>query len=63
MKIKPFAGKSTRTKIFTVISLVAILLLFALNLWMNKFGVYGNAYIDMTPEGLYTLTPEMPWLT
>ena len=59
MKIKPFAGKSTRTKIFTVISLVAILLLIVLNLWINKFGIYGNAYIDMTPEGLYTLTPEM----
>ena len=59
MKMKPFAGKSTRTKIFTVISLVVILLLFALNLWVTSFGIYGNAYIDMTPEGLYTLTPEM----
>lgn len=59
MKNKPFAGKSTRTKIFTVISLVAILLLLVLNLWITKFGIFGNFYIDMTDEGLYTLTPEM----
>ncbi len=59
MKNKPFASKSTRTKIFTVISLVSILLLLALNIWVTKFGIFGNAYIDMTEEGLYTLTPEM----
>lgn len=59
MKNNPFAGKSTRTKVFTVISIVAILLVLALNLWVNKFGIYGNAYIDMTEEGLYTLTDKM----
>lgn len=59
MKNNPFAGKSTRTKIFTVISVVAILLLLVLNIWLAKFGIFGNAYIDLTPEGLYTMTPEM----
>lgn len=59
MKNNPFVGKSTRTKIFTVISVVAILLLLVLNIWLAKFGIFGNAYIDLTPEGLYTLTPEM----
>ncbi len=59
MKNNPFAGKSTRTKIFAVISVVAILLLMVLNIWLAKFTLFGNAYIDLTPEGLYTLSPEM----
>lgn len=59
MKNNPFAGKSSRTKIFTVVSIVAIVLLFLLNVLINSFGIFGNFYIDMTPEGLYTLTPKM----
>lgn len=59
MKAKLFAGKSTRTKTFTVITAVAILLIIALNLFLTSFSIYGTAFIDMTPEGLYTLRPEM----
>ena len=59
MKNNPFAGKTTRTKIFTVISVVSIVLLFFLNVLVNSFGIFGNAYIDLTPEGLYTLTSKM----
>ncbi len=59
MRNNPFTGKSTRTKIFTVITVSAIILLIALNLFLTSFGIFGNAYIDLTPEGLYTLTPEM----
>ena len=59
MKNKLFAGKSTRTKIFTVITAVAIVLLLALNIFITSFGIFGNAYIDLTPEGLYTLRPIM----
>ena len=59
MKNNPFTGQSTRTKIFTVISIVAIILVMVLNIWLAKFITFGNAYIDMTPEGLYTLSPEM----
>ena len=59
MNKNPFAGKSTRTKIFTVISIVAILLVMVLNIWLSKYIVFGNAYVDLTPEGLYTLTSEM----
>ena len=59
MKINPFAGKSSRTKIFTVITVLAIVLLFGLNLLITSFGIYGTAYIDMTPEGLYTVRPVM----
>lgn len=59
MKNNPFAGKSTRTKIFTVITVFAILVVFALNLWLSKYIVFGGAYIDLTSEGLYSLSPEM----
>ena len=59
MKNNPFTGQSTRTKIFTVISIVAIITVLVLNIWLAKFITFGNAYIDMTPEGLYTLSPEM----
>ena len=59
MKNNPFAGKSSRTKIFTVISIVCIVLLLLLNVLVNSFGIFGNFYIDMTPEGLYTLTSKM----
>lgn len=59
MKNNLFKGKSTRTKIFTVITLLGIVLLLLLNLFVYYFGVFDNAYIDMTPEGLYTLRPVM----
>ena len=38
---------------------MAILLLLLLNLFLNYFVVYDTAYIDMTPEGLYTLRDVM----
>lgn len=59
MKNNSLAGKSTRTKIFTVITVVAILLLALLNIFVSSFGIYANAYIDLTPEGLYTLRDAM----
>ncbi len=59
MKNKLFAGKSTRTKIYTVITAVAVLLILALNIFAMSFTIYGNAYVDLTPEGLYTLRDIM----
>ncbi len=59
MKNNPFTGKSTRTKIFTVISVIAIVLLLLLNMFLTSFTIYGNGYIDLTPEGLYTLRDVM----
>lgn len=59
MKNKSPAGKSTRTKIFTAITASAVVLLLGLNLFVSLFGVYANAYIDLTPEGLYTLRDIM----
>ena len=59
MKNKPLASKNARTKIFTVITVASLILLIALNLFVTSFGIFGNAYIDLTPEGLYTLRDEM----
>ncbi len=59
MKIKQFirgrAGKST----LTVLTAVAVALLIGLNLLITYFGVPGLLYVDMTPETLYTVSPEM----
>ena len=59
MNNKLLSGKSTRTKIFTVITVAVIVLLLALNLFLNYFSIFDNGYIDMTPEGLYTLRDVM----
>ena len=59
MKNKSPAGKSTRAKIFTIITASAVVLLLGLNLLVSLFGIYANAYIDLTPEGLYTLRDIM----
>ena len=59
MKINPFAGKSTRTKAFTVITSLIIVTVVFLSLFLTNYVIYGNAYIDLTPEGLYTLRDVM----
>ena len=59
MMKNPFAGKSSRTKIFTIITVAVIVALLALNLFVTSYAIFGNAYIDLTPEGLYTLRPIM----
>lgn len=59
MKNKPLVSRDARTKIFTVITVASLILLIALNLFVTSFGIFGNAYIDLTPEGLYTLRDEM----
>ena len=59
MKNNLFSGKSSRTKIFTVITAVLIILLLLLNVGITYFGIHNTAYVDMTPEGLYTLRPIM----
>ena len=59
MANKLFSGKSSRTKIFTVISVVAIILILVMNLVITSFGIFGNFYIDLTPEGLYTVRDVM----
>ena len=52
-------GKSTRTRIFTVITLVIIVLAIALNLVLGCFGLHKTLFMDLTYEGFYTLTDTM----
>ena len=59
MKSRLFKGKSTRTKIFTAITLLTILVFIALNLLLYYFGIHKTIFLDMTPEGLYTLSDLM----
>ncbi len=54
-----FKGKSTRTKIFAVITVVILLLAIGLNLVLNYVGQKNTLFIDMTYEGFYTLTDKM----
>jgi hypothetical protein len=54
-----FSGKSKRTKIMTVISCASIVVLLGLNLLLSYFGLQKAIYLDMTPEGLYTLSDAM----
>ena len=59
MKINLLKGKSTRTKTYAVITLVATVLLILLNLLVRYLGIYRNVYLDMTPERLYTVSERM----
>ncbi|MBO7304080.1 MAG: Gldg family protein [Clostridia bacterium] len=59
MKVGFLKGTSKRTKIFTLISVVSITLLLALNFLLSYFSISGPLYLDMTPEGLYSLSAEM----
>lgn len=57
--MKIIKGKSKRTVIFSVITVLAVLLLLAANMLMTYFGLNKAMYVDLTPEGLYTLTDAM----
>ena len=52
-------GKSTRTKIFTVITVLIVVLAIALTLVLNYVGMKNTLFLDLTHEGLYTLTDTM----
>ena len=55
----PFAGKSVRTKTFAVITLLVIVLLLSLNLLAYSMGIFDTVFLDLTPEGLYTVRDVM----
>lgn len=59
MKGNLFKGKSRRTKLFTVITLASIVILLGLNLVLTYFGQQKTIFLDLTPEGLYTLSDAM----
>ena len=44
---------------FTAITVVMIAAVIALNLILTHFGLYNTVFLDMTPEGLYTLSDAM----
>ena len=52
-------GKSTRTKIFTVITVLIIVIATALTLVLNYVGMQNTLFLDLTYEGLYTVTDAM----
>lgn len=54
-----FKGRSKKTGIFTAISVLAIAVILVLNLILTHFGHYNTIFLDMTPEGLYTLSDAM----
>ena len=54
-----FKSGKTRTKIFALISVTGVILLILLNLLATYFGLHGTVFVDMTPEGLYTITERL----
>ena len=59
MKKSIFKGKSTRTKIYTVITVIGILLLLGLNFGLTYIGQRQLIMADLTYEGFYTLSDKM----
>ncbi len=57
--MKNFTGKSKRTVVFSIITVAVIVVLLALNLLISYFSLPATMYMDMTPEGLFTLTDAM----
>lgn len=51
--------KSRRTVIFGIITAAVMIILIVANFLMTYFGLYENAYIDLTPEELYTVSDAM----
>lgn len=54
-----FKSGKTRTKIFAAISVAAVIAIFALNLLATYFGLHKTVFVDMTPEGFYTVTDRL----
>ncbi len=59
MKANLFKGKSQRTKLFTVITIASVVVILVLNLLLAYFGQQKTIFLDMTPEGLYSLSDAM----
>ncbi|MBO5945451.1 MAG: Gldg family protein [Clostridia bacterium] len=52
-------GKSKRSLIFYAITAALVLILLCANILFTYFGAIYSSYIDLTDEGLYTLTDKM----
>lgn len=51
--------KSLRTTLFSALTAVIIVLVLGFNLISNYFSIQKGLYVDLTPEGLYSLTDAM----
>lgn len=54
-----FKNRKQRGKVFALITLFGIVGLFLLNVLMKHLGLYGSVYVDMTSEGLYSVSSAM----
>ena len=54
-----FKNRKQRGKIFALITLFGIVGLFLFNILMKHLGLYGSVYVDMTAEGLYSVSSAM----
>ena len=52
------SGK-TRTKMFALISVSGVIIIFLLNLLATYVGLHKTVFVDMTPEELYTVTDRL----
>ena len=52
-------GKSKRSLVFYAITAALVLILLCANILFTYFGAIYSSYIDLTDEGLYTLTDKM----
>ena len=59
MKIKQFIRGRAGKGALSALTVIAIAVLLVLNLLLTYFGGIGLMYVDMTPEELYTVSPEM----
>lgn len=59
MKKSVFLNKSSRTKLFTVITALLIIAVFGINILLTYLTSKNASYLDLTPEGLYTPTDKM----
>ena len=59
MKINLLKNRSARGRIIALATVLGIIALFLLNILMKHVGLYGSVYVDMTPEGLYTVSELM----
>lgn len=59
MKFNLQKSKLGRTRVFAIITTLAVVLAFGLNLLMTYIGRESSLYVDTTSEGLYTLTDAM----
>lgn len=51
--------KNKRSLVFSAITAGVIIVLIGLNFLMTYFGLYNSLYVDLTPEGLYTVTDNL----